>query len=61
MLFNPKEEHMKKYWVQYKYTNDGLAYEFISEFVTTDDLEKYWNDEIWTKETQDELLQVVKL
>ncbi len=52
---------MNKYWIKYRYFDYDNVECVVSEFVTTDDLEKYWEAEVWTEKTQDELLQVAKL
>ncbi len=52
---------MNTYWIKYRFfnfDNEGVA---VSEFVTTDDLEEYWEEEVVTRYFQVELLQVAKL
>ncbi len=53
---------MNKYWIKYRYFNFDNEEVAVSKFVTTDDLEEYWEEEVVVTEYfQYELLQVVKL
>ncbi len=52
---------MNKYWIEYRYFNFDSEEVVVSKFVTTDDLEEYWEEEVVTEYFQYELLQVVKL
>ena len=52
---------MNKYWIKYEWsfeTNNGLGEGSGSKFVTTDDLEEWWEN---NKDSCDELVLVVKL
>lgn len=52
---------MDKYWIKYKWgfeTSIGFSEGSASKFVTTDDLEGWWEN---NKDAVDELVLVVKL